>query len=176
MAAAGRAVKMWRKKEGKRKVTNREKNWKNFTNWLRNQMQEQTMKIQLIWDLKIGDGSKDLRKQSKASQGAPKSTSIVVSDEQVVHHTWCTSPSGSGMEEIFHLWSTWGAAQEVASFCLCAPDTSEWFPVQEAELTQKPLVGYIAPNKKIPEQPTAAPLSSLPTAPTRPSSISPQVR
>lgn len=143
MAAAGQAIMMRRAGE----TINRKKNWKDFTSWLRKQIREQTMKIQLIWDLKIGTATRTCAYSRKQLRQQRRARVLSCLMRMGVHHTRCASPSGSGREELSHLWSSGGATQRKknASFCFCAPD-----PTQEAS------VGRTACNKKTP-----APLSAI---------------
>lgn len=107
------------------------------------------MKIQLIRDLKIGTATRTCaysRKQLRQQRRAQVLSCLM---RMGVHHTRRPSPSGSGREELSHLWSSGGATQrnnkKNASFCFCAPD-----------LTQEASVGRTACNKKTP-----APLSAI---------------
>lgn len=116
---------------------------------MRKQIREQTMKIQLIRDLKIGTATRTCaysRKQLRRQRRAQVLSCLM---RMGVHHTRRPSPSGSGREELSHLWSSGGATQrnnkKNASFCFCAPD-----------LTQEASVGRTACNKKTP-----APLSAI---------------
>lgn len=155
---------------------NRKKNWKNFTSWLRKQIREQTMKIQLIRDLKIGTATRTCvysRKQLRQQRRARVLSCLM---RMGVHHARRVSPSGSGREELSHLWSSGGATNALTQKKMPRFVSAHliWHKKLQSAAPRATRRHLRLCQRSLP--PSPRPLSSLWTAPSRPSSISTQVR